>query len=49
MRVSILSDAEVDNEGDEHEICEVLDYMLGCLERLNEGPIPNEFVQEDQT
>jgi len=48
MSVAILFDAEVHNEGCEHEISEVLDYMLGCLERLNEGPVPDEFVEEDQ-
>ena len=48
MSIAILSDAKVHNEGYEHDISEVLDYMLGCLERLNEGPVPNKFMQENQ-
>lgn len=44
MSVAILFDAEVHNEGNEHEISEVLDHMLGSLERLYEGPVPDEFV-----
>lgn len=48
MSIAIFPDAEVHNQSYEHYISEVLDHMLGCLEWLNDGPVPDEFVQEDQ-